>query len=153
MAAYLTEDVPRGPVVPESEREKLDRWLDGRGRPSIHMPRWASRLTLDVSAVRVQRLQEISSADAIAEGIPAPANSSTIDCETPDPRDAFRSLWESIHGKGAWEANPWIAAVSFSVHQINVDQLLKQRAAAAPIPESPAELNHARDQALREIGE
>lgn len=95
----------------------------GRLRPPIHMPRWASRLTLLVTDVRVQRLQEISSADAIAEGCPPYANSATIDCDTPNPRDDFKRLWNGIHGPDAWDANPWVAAISFTVHRCNIDKM------------------------------
>jgi hypothetical protein len=86
---------------------------DGPWRSPIHMPRWASRITLRVTRVRVQRLQEITSADAIAEGCAPHANSQTVDCATPDPRDDFAALWDAIHGKGAWSANPWIVALTF----------------------------------------
>lgn len=92
-----------------------------RWRPSIHMPRWASRLTLTVTAVRVERLQEISCADAIAEGIAPAANSQTIDCDTPDPRDEFHALWDRLHGEGAWDANPEVVAITFAVRKGNID--------------------------------
>lgn len=90
-------------------------------RPGIHMPRSRSRLTLTVTDVRVQRLQEITPADAIAEGIWAPANSMTIDCETRDPRDDFQALWNSINGAGSWSTNPWIIALTFTVERRNID--------------------------------
>lgn len=115
----------------------------GRGpgftwRPSIHMPRWASRLTLDVADVRVQRLQQITEADARAEGAPlyVPGHGRITEAElAADPgysnylcyRLGFEDLWNELHGPGSWQANPWVVAVSFSVHQINVDQLLGQR--------------------------
>lgn len=101
--------------------ESLASW-----RPSIHMPRWASRLTLLVTDVRVQRLQEISSADAIAEGCPPYANSATIDCDTSNPRDDFKRLWNSIHGPDAWDANPWVAAISFRTIHANIDAIKEQ---------------------------
>ena len=104
-------------------------WADGnpiegdwtKPKPGIHMPQWVSRLTLTVTDVRVQRLQEITPADAIAEGIWAPANSMTIDCETRDPRDDFQALWNSINGAGSWGANPWIVALTFTVERRNID--------------------------------
>ena len=79
-------------------------------RPSIHMPRWASRLTLIVTDVRVERLQDISEADAKAEGI--------------DDRDVvcgYSELWDQINGNGAWEANPWVVAYTFRVIKANID--------------------------------
>lgn len=72
---------------------------DERWQPSIHMPREASRLLLDVVNVRVERLHDISEADAIAEGC--------------DSADGFRELWRSINGDGAWDANPWVWVVVF----------------------------------------
>lgn len=107
--------------------QRLSLWGDpfypGRTRSPIHMPRWVSRLTIVVSDVRVQRVQEITPADAIAEGCPPYANSQTIDCETPNPRDDFRGIWNSIHGPDAWDANPWVAAITFTVHKCNIDQM------------------------------
>ncbi|POR42524.1 hypothetical protein [Methylobacterium sp. V23] len=98
--------------------------------PSIHMPRWASRLTLVVTDVRVERLQDISEADAVVEGLKPDtcAGQRMWDPGTPhglfgDPRVAFRMLWEDINGPGAWEANPWVAAVSFTVHRANIAAL------------------------------
>lgn len=92
-------------------------------KPSIHMPRWASRLTLEVTAVKVERLQAISCADAIVEGITPAGNSLTIDCDTPDPREGFKSLWESLHGTGSWDADPEVVALTFVVHKTNIDKL------------------------------
>jgi len=93
----------------------------GPWRPSIHMPRWASRLTLTVTDVRVQRLQDITPANAIAEGIRPAANSQTIDCDTPNPVDEFAHLWNTIHGPDAWDRNDWVAALTFTVEQRNID--------------------------------
>ncbi len=102
-----------------------------RWRPSIHMPRWASRLTLLVTDVRVQRVQEISAADAIAEGIPPAANSMTIDCDTPDPRRSFQTLWNSLNAKRGYsaEVNPWVVALTFTAHQCNIDSMPAEEAA------------------------
>ena len=80
----------------------VDRW-----RPSIHMPRWASRITLEVTGVRVERLNNISDADARAEGCPfdePPAGK---------PWAWFRKLWMDINGADSWAANPWVWVVSF----------------------------------------
>lgn len=80
--------------------------IDGRRwRPSIHMPRTASRITLEVTDVRVERLQDISEADALAEG---------VEPEAPDECViAFQRLWESINGPSSWEANPFVWVVEF----------------------------------------
>jgi hypothetical protein len=89
-------------------------------RPSIHMPRWASRITLEITDVRVERLNAISEADAIAEGLiyrPAieawSASSSDAWPTFRDPRRSFAGLWESINGQGSWDANPWVWAITF----------------------------------------
>lgn len=96
-------------------------------KPSIHMPRAASRITLQITCVRVERLQDISEADAKAEGI----ESLTYGGETTwrdytltdewaevspmlhNPIDSYESLWESINGPGSWDANPWVWVVGF----------------------------------------
>jgi hypothetical protein len=76
-------------------------------RPSIHMPRWASRITLEVVAVRVERLNDISGEDSISEGIDLTGATDIA------ARQSFRSLWESINGAGSWAANPWVWVVEF----------------------------------------
>ena len=115
---------------------------DVRWKPSIHMPRWASRITLHVTAVKVERLQEISEADARAEGarrfddIPLdpmhrhfPQNADRWSMENPpdtghclcSAKYAFASYWNSLHGPDAWAANPWVVAVSFRAARCNID--------------------------------
>lgn len=98
----------------------------GKTRVSIFMPRWASRLTLLVTDVRVERLQDCSQDDAIAEGIEADTDGwrdylmpSTQCCMV--AQDSYATLWNSINGPGAWEANPWVVAVSFDVQRGNTD--------------------------------
>jgi hypothetical protein len=80
-----------------------DRW-----RPSIHMPRWASRITLEVESVRVERLQECSEADAKAEGC-SPLGDDTSQAY----RLGYMHLWGQINGPGSWEANPWVWVITF----------------------------------------
>ena len=95
-----------------------------RKRPSIHMPRWASRITLEIVSVRVERLRDISEADAMAEGIEFPENGTYRDygvkpennegydyCKT--AVDSYRTLWEQINGSDSWDANPWVWVVEF----------------------------------------
>ncbi len=110
-------------------------WADGnptfgdwtRPKPSIHMPRWASRLTLIVTDVRVQRLQDISNEDAIAEGTEPHGHAFTGYGKQSDvwmaPYYSFAILWTSIHGPDAWDANPWVAAISFETHKCNIDKM------------------------------
>jgi hypothetical protein len=78
-------------------------------RPGIHMPRWASRITLEVTGVRVERLNDIGAADALAEGMTFP-EAIEWGC---DPKDAFFGLWEHINGPGSWGANPFVWVVEF----------------------------------------
>lgn len=83
-------------------------------RPSIHMPRWASRITLEITDVRVERLQDISEADAQAEGwTRRPEVSTDPQVHKEAARDWFMDLWESINGPGSWDANPWVWVVEF----------------------------------------
>ena len=108
-----------------------DGWVS-KHRPSIHMPRWASRITLEIAGVRIERLQDISEEDAKAEGLSTVTKDGrlykwgipdrdglpgTDDDGWPwtqwdtDPRQAFRRLWDSIYGSDpakCWDANPWV---------------------------------------------
>ena len=124
------------------DRTTMPEWLasdpdlyDGRIRASMHLPRWASRLTLIVTDVRVQRLQDISNEDCIAEGIPvhpnatAPRTGPAIDTFAREHGlishygAEYRDLWNAINGSGAWDANPWVVAYTFTVHQQNIDAM------------------------------
>jgi len=88
--------------------------------PGIHMPRWASRLTLEISDVRVQRLREITVEDIRAEGLSelplqggeAGAWWGAAGKSWRGPRRAFEALWESVNGAGSWDANPWVWAIT-----------------------------------------
>jgi len=101
------------------DRDTDDFGHFGKTRVSIHMPRWASRLTLEITGVRVERLQSISKADAIAEGITYSNDFEgfhTEECRHyhgTDPRISYEKLWASINGPGSWDANPWVWAVEF----------------------------------------
>jgi hypothetical protein len=93
-------------------------WV-GKLRPSMFMPRWASRITLEITGVRVERLQDISEADSQAEGC-APAWLDADDNETvhadapPTYRQGYARLWRDINGPGSWGANPWVWVYEFS---------------------------------------
>lgn len=108
----------------------------GRNRQGIHMPRWASRITLEVIDVRFNRLQEISEEDAIAEGCTqaladdimqaeelAVYASTYILCPDARARILFETLWDQVNGPGTWEQNPWVAAYTFHVINRNIDQI------------------------------
>jgi hypothetical protein len=96
--------------------------LNGKDRPSIHMPRWASRITLTVTNVRVQRLQDISESDAIAEGALEAIEVGYIGSMACDQaRQAYAELWDHLHGAGAWALNPWVASYTFAVERRNID--------------------------------
>lgn len=91
-------------------------------RPSIHMPRWASRITLELAAVRVERLQEISEADAVAEGgvryederVSGWRHDTSSDWVSVDARYSFRRLWDSLNAKRAqWASNPFVWVLEF----------------------------------------
>ena len=107
-------------------------WAFGKMRPSIHMPRWASRLTLIIEAVRIEPLQSISRSDAIAEGLRLSSNALEEFWRWPEPYDAghwlsppaaYRWLWEQLHGVASWEANPDILVLTFSVVKANIDRI------------------------------
>lgn len=114
-AGYRT---PWAPTQFEADGSRTGEWRGfdtppektkpGKLRPGIHMPRWASRIALDIKAVRVERLQDISDPDALAEG-----------CSHDDMRhgdrlaSVYARLWEDINGPGAWAQNPWVWVVEF----------------------------------------
>lgn len=133
-------DIFNQPPRDWSPAEPIWYWADGnpadgdwtKPRPGIHMPRWASRLNLTVTDVRVQRLQEISEADAVAEGMfqhpwdgseAAGAWTGGIDfLHGNSARGAFFRTWEKINGAGSWAANPWVVALTFTVERRNIDE-------------------------------
>lgn len=94
--------------------DKLDFGNPGRRRHARFMPRWASRITLRITNIRVERVQDISGKDARAEGFPYhPFDSSPLACL--DPVDWYSALWESINGKGSWECNDWVWVIGFEL--------------------------------------
>lgn len=91
-----------------SHFENVPKVEDIRWTPSIHMPRWASRILLQITDVRVERLNDISECDAAAEGAP------TELCLIGDKHYlGFRSLWKSIYGEESWQANQWVWVIEF----------------------------------------
>ena len=86
-----------------------EEYMDGKWTPSIHMPRWASRITLEITGVRIERLQDITNNDALDEGTP---DLRTIENGW-DMRRCFQDLWEQINGVGSWGENPWVWVIEF----------------------------------------
>lgn len=88
----------------------IGRQWDGevRWKPSIHMPRWASRILLEITSVRVERLHDISRGDAMAEGCPFQNMA-----DGPDPTQWYADLWQQINGPGSWSINPWVWVIEF----------------------------------------
>lgn len=115
-----------------------DLHMPGKHRQAMHMPRWASRLTLTVTDVRVERLRRITEKDAIAEGAELDPISSSMVTGGPMIRVAagvylspvawYHRLWDEINGAGAWEKDPWVVAYSFTVQRGNIDVLSKEAA-------------------------
>lgn len=116
---YMPVAIPKGPegalIQFRADYKEGSIDYDGCWKPAIHMPRWASRILLEITEVRVQRVQEISEDDAIAEGVEV-ANPQAKGYY--GPRNAFKHLWDSINakrdkGKYAWKNNPWVWVISF----------------------------------------
>lgn len=129
---YRADDAQ--PATPISPR--------GNWRPSLFMPRWASRLTLTATDVRVQRLQEISEEDALAEGVKKVRDHCYVVegfgydlsglCHS-SPTTAYAILWDGINQKAGkrWDDNPWIVACTFRVELRNIDRVPVKSAEAA----------------------
>ncbi|EAS9163434.1 hypothetical protein ABN77_06625 [Salmonella enterica subsp. salamae] len=96
-----TEQTHRVPVAVCNKPATPEKWT-----PSIHMPRWASRITLEIIDVRVERLNSITESDAEAEGVTDTGFGDLL-------VDGFRYLWKSIYGDDSWQANPWMWVIEF----------------------------------------
>lgn len=139
---WVRESIDKVCTSPEHEVCYMADWPgnDPRGlgwRPSIHMPRWASRLTLVVTGVRVQRIQDIDEADAEAEGVEEVdpwegvrrfkvygTGGEDLACPY-GARLSFSTLWDSLNeARGfGWDVNPWVVAVTFTVEHRNIDEV------------------------------
>ncbi len=133
--SYKPRDIPRHNQI----FYEATLWPDeipkrGKLRGPRAMCRWMSRLTLTVTEVRVERLNDISEADAVAEGL-VPASGAplsdgrpgfyTADTDGPGllPVSAYALLWDTLHGPGAWAQNPFVAAITFTVERCNIDDV------------------------------
>ncbi len=104
----------------DQDRADFKAW-GFKPRPSIHMPRWASRILLEITGVRVERLQDISDDDCLAEGIaqvvrerlPGLQQCGEYDAIDVDPAVEYQALWETINGPGSWADNPWAWVIEF----------------------------------------
>lgn len=107
-------------------------WVREQTYRAIHLPMAASRITLEVTGVRVEHLQNISEADAIAEGVERDSDGWTdylapaVQC-CGNARDSFATLWVSIYGEDAWAANPWVAVYEFTPIMKNIGAVLAER--------------------------
>lgn len=110
-------------VAYKADEFKPDEYVYGTWKPSIHMPRWASRILLEIVSVRVERLQDISESDCWEEGIEEVMHdfdelgqaqmAKRLGCCIDDAKPLYAQLWESINGAGSWDANPWVWVVEF----------------------------------------
>jgi hypothetical protein len=134
---YCMSEVDGLPAMPPSQwpiDTPIWYWADGepthgdwtKPKPSIYMPRWASRITLEITGVRVQRLQDISEADAIAEGIffwegfhkiNSARNPMATGTIYPSIKAAYAGLWDAINGPGSWDENPWVWVIAFNTEK------------------------------------
>lgn len=125
---YLADGTLRDVGSLPGDTPGLVNWINGRwSRPSIYMPRWASRITLKIVGVRTELLQEISEEDAREEG--------AKECDLVSGREVllagysqrgsfvlhYRDIWESINGRGSWNANPWVWVISFCLVATPID--------------------------------
>lgn len=130
-----SDELSKKGILPDSDGQY--HWEHGksplRWRPSTHMPRWASRINLEITGVRVERVQDISEDDVFAEGIEKLSDPCDVKTERAmkkclgknewddfgpywtDPIFAYSCLWKSIYGPGAWEKNPWVWVVEFKM--------------------------------------
>jgi hypothetical protein len=111
-------------------------WFDNatiKKRSPIHMPRWASRITLTITDVRVERLQEISAYDLFWEGF-EPGKRLECGGMDRDPRDDFCDTWERLNGEGSWDANPVVIARTFTVARSNIDSVPKSETGSWTTP-------------------
>lgn len=124
-ASYKTEEHCRkyGEIHYRADCDKFrEEMLSLSWTPSIHMPRWASRIQLQITNIRVERLQDISESDALAEGCRRIEGCKWRTWEEADAgipmhdhtaRDAFSGLWRAINGEDSWTENPWVWVIEF----------------------------------------
>lgn len=111
--AQYAADLTAVTVLPNRDAAGRSLWCwKNKSLPSIHCPRLASRITLEITGTGAERLNDISEADAIAEGTREPSLVPIVGACTTE-RDVYAKLWEKINGSGSWAANPWVWVVQF----------------------------------------
>jgi hypothetical protein len=136
LANYSVDDKPVIRFFADKKQIWQHWWYSKDSCPSIHMPRWASRINLEIVSIRVERLNDISTSDAEAEGIEGKSTPTGGDdymtywrnygitekeadgwpyFDDGKQVDSFKSLWESINGDGSWQANPWVWVIEYKV--------------------------------------
>lgn len=109
---HYASDHPKKPAVGVVSPDTGNQW-GWRLKIGRFIPRWASRIALEVTAVRVERLQDISEADCVAEGCAGGHGSIPGYPYSATPLEHYESIWRAINGPGSWSLNPWVWAVSF----------------------------------------
>ena len=116
---YAATGMHVGPLLDYELEPSPSIGIPARAIPSIHMPRWASRILLEIVSVRVERVNDCSETDALAEGIKGEAcdhvrfSCEEIGCCGPTAKGMYAALWDVINGAGSWAANPWVWVVEF----------------------------------------
>lgn len=109
------EDIETGKIFYKADNSEINAGLfTEKWKPSIFMPRSASRITLQITDLRVEFLQDISEADAISEGCNATCPDGTEDCRNWSARNDFQSLWKKINGNDSWNENPFVWVIKFN---------------------------------------
>lgn len=119
-------EMPDGDIVLKAgfpDAAHLDD-IPPKWKPSIFMPRWTSRITLEITDIRVERLQDISHEDAVNEGVNG-GFGENYDCA----KHSFMCLWQKINGTKSWDDNPWVWAICFRPIFKNIDDVLQERGA------------------------
>lgn len=122
--APIVETIDKPWVIFRESDNRTD--YGGPWKSPLHLSRRDSRLTLDVTAVRIERLNAIGKDDAIAEGLNEIDGNFTVEHDgtvygSRDPVAVYRRLWDSLHGAGAWAKNPWVIVITFAVVTANID--------------------------------
>lgn len=126
---YVVPDdyhIPRNAKEVHNSEGTPEHWRSFGSIPSIFMPRWACRIVLEIVSVRVERLQDITDGDAMAEGVDASQYGKSH-------RYGFSRLWDKINGPDAWEANPWVWVVEFRVVEPAKNATAQSNIASQPV--------------------